>query len=234
MFVGHLAVGLAAKRAAPRTSLGTLVLAALIPDLLLWILVVAGLEHVAIKPGITATNAFDLYDYPISHSLALDVAWGALFAVAYWLVRKYPRGSLLIFAAVASHWVLDFASHRPDMPLAPGVQKYYGLGLYNSQVAMIVVEGLLWLAGIVIYARATHSRGRLGNWVFWIGIAALSVIWLDSLRGQAPVGVSIEQMAVTSVIFVAVMVAWAYWVECLRANGISPRSHGGHGESRAI
>jgi hypothetical protein len=34
MLVGHIAVGLAAKRITPRVSLGTTVLAALLPDLL--------------------------------------------------------------------------------------------------------------------------------------------------------------------------------------------------------
>jgi hypothetical protein len=32
VFVGHIAVGFAAKPAAPKTSLGTLVLAAVLPD----------------------------------------------------------------------------------------------------------------------------------------------------------------------------------------------------------
>ena len=128
MFVGHYGVGLAAKRFAPQASVGTLVLGALFADLLGWALVVTGIEHFA-KLGITITNPLDLYDYPISHSLATDAVWGALLAVGYYLVRKYRRGSLLIFAPVLSHWFLDFVAHRADMPLAPGIHKYYGLGL---------------------------------------------------------------------------------------------------------
>ena len=62
MFVGHLAVGFAGKPAAPKTSLGTLVLAAVLLDVLVWAFVVAGAEHIAVKPGITGTNALDLYD----------------------------------------------------------------------------------------------------------------------------------------------------------------------------
>src|SRR5215475_9366224 len=113
MLVGHYGVGLAAKQFAPKTSIGTLFLAALFADLLAWTFVVAGIEHFAIRPGITATNPLDLYDYPISHSLVADIVWGALFAAGYYLVRKYWRGSLLIFAAVLSHWFLDFIAHRP-------------------------------------------------------------------------------------------------------------------------
>jgi len=62
MFVGHVAVGFGAKPIAPKTSLGTLLLAAVLMDVLVWAFVVVGLEHIAVKPGITATNALDLYD----------------------------------------------------------------------------------------------------------------------------------------------------------------------------
>ena len=44
-------------------------------------------------------------------------------------------------ALVLSHWVLDFASHRPDMPLWPGGPKV-GLGLWYSLPATLVVEAV--------------------------------------------------------------------------------------------
>jgi len=46
MFIGHDAVALAAKKAAPRTSPGTLFIAAQFVDMLWPLLVLAGLEHV--------------------------------------------------------------------------------------------------------------------------------------------------------------------------------------------
>ena len=46
MFIGHYALGLAAKRAAPRTSLGTLFIAPTLADLLWPFLLLLGLEHV--------------------------------------------------------------------------------------------------------------------------------------------------------------------------------------------
>lgn len=224
MFVGHYAVGFVAKRAAQHTSMGTLVLAAALPDLLVWALVIAGVEHIAIKPGITTTHPLDLYDYPISHSLLMDIVWGALFAGIYYLIVKYSRGALLIFAAVLSHWFLDFVSHRPDMPLAPGVHTYYGLGLFNSRPGMILVEGLIWLVGIVIYVRTTHARRQLGIYVFWIGAALLTWIWLRSLRGIAPPGASIVQIGIASLIFTVLVLAWAYCVDYLRSPA-SPSEH---------
>jgi hypothetical protein len=87
-------------------SLGTMVLATLFADLLAWTLVVTGVEHFAIRPGITATNPLDLYDYPISHSLATDVLWGTLLAAIYYLFRRYWRGTVLVFFLVISHGFL--------------------------------------------------------------------------------------------------------------------------------
>lgn len=215
MFVGHLAVGFAAKPAAPKTSLGTLVLAALLLDVLLWMFVVAGLEHIAVKPGITATNALDLYDYPFSHSLLTSLVWGALMAGTYFAIRRYQRGALLIFGAVVSHWFLDFISHRPDMPLVPGIHRYYGLGLYNSRPAMLLVEGVLWLSGIVLYERATRSRKRAGSWTMYIGVLILTWLWIESLSGAAP-QVSMVRMGIIDLVFLAIVVGWGYWVDKLR------------------
>jgi hypothetical protein len=215
MFVGHIAVGLGAKPVASKTSLGTLVFAALLLDVLVWAFVVVGLEHIAVKPGITATNALDLYDYPLSHSLFMSIVWGGLMAGGYYAIRKYSRGAWVIFAAVLSHWFLDFASHRPDMPLAPGIHRYYGLGLYNSRNGMLLVEGALWVMGIVLYERATRSRKRAGFWVLYVGVAILSWLWITSLRGAAP-NVSMVKMGLIDLVFLAIVIGWAYWADALR------------------
>jgi hypothetical protein len=57
MFVGHFAIGFGAKRWAPKTSVGTLMFAALLADLLLFLFVAVGIEHISIRPGITRVNA---------------------------------------------------------------------------------------------------------------------------------------------------------------------------------
>lgn len=47
----------------------------------------------------------------------MDAIWAGLFAGAYFFWRGYARGAWLLFAAVLSHWVLDFVSHRPTCRL---------------------------------------------------------------------------------------------------------------------
>ena len=120
MFIGHFGGALAAKKAAPRTSLGTLILAAQFIDLLWPIFLLLGLEHVRIAPGITKVSPFDFYDYPISHSLLMVVVWSVVLGGLYYAFRQYPRGAWIIALAVLSHWVLDFIVHWPDLPLWPG------------------------------------------------------------------------------------------------------------------
>jgi membrane-bound metal-dependent hydrolase YbcI (DUF457 family) len=214
MFIGHFAAALAAKRLAPRVSLGTLTLAAAFPDLLIFPLLIFGVEHAAIQPGITVVNALNLYDYPISHSLVMDAVWGALLAAIYYLRRRSPRAAWVIVALVVSHWVLDFLSHRPDMPLAPGVYRYFGLGLWNSPAATFLVEGLLWAAGLVLYVRATHPLRRAGIYGVWTMVAALTLLWLTSLRGTPPP--NMPAVIVVNLALLAAVLGWAYWIDRIR------------------
>jgi len=214
MLVGHIAVGLAAKRITPHVSLGTTVLAALLPDLLWCVFLLTGIEHVELKAGLGAVNYLGASDIAYSHSLLMDAAWGALLAGAYFLTRHYARGAWVLFAAVLSHWLLDFVAHGPDMALAPGVDRHFGLGLWNSVAATVVVEGGIWLLAIIVYVRATRPKGRTGVYAFWIVIVLLTVAWHGNIAGPPPA--SVRAMAASSLIFFSCVVAWAYWMNRLR------------------
>jgi hypothetical protein len=214
MLVGHIAVGLAAKRITPRVSLGTTVLAALLPDLLWCVFLLTGIEHVELKAGLGAVNYLGVSDIAYSHSLLMDAAWGALLAGAYFFTRHYARGAWVLFAAVMSHWLLDFVAHRPDMALAPGVHRYFGLGLWNSVAATVVVEGGMWLLAIIVYVRATRPKGRTGVYAFWIVVVLLTLAWYGNIAGPPPA--SARAMATGSLIFFSCVVAWAYWMNRLR------------------
>lgn len=68
MFIGHFAVGFAAKKYAPRTSVAALIGAAEFTDLLWPVFILLGWEHVGIAPGDTRYTPLDFYDYPWSHT----------------------------------------------------------------------------------------------------------------------------------------------------------------------
>ena len=211
MFVGHLAVAFAAKPSAPRVSLAALILAAVLADALWIVFFAIGIEQVVIRPHILPANSLDLVSIPFSHSLAMDLVWGALFGGGYFVLRRDSRGAWMLFAAVLSHWALDVASHRPDMPLAPGIDVRYGLGLWNSRLATFIVEGALWLGAIVLYVRATRARTRMAAITFWTMIVLLTVFWLISLNGDPPP--SLSALAVVNTVFFGVLLAWAVWID---------------------
>jgi membrane-bound metal-dependent hydrolase YbcI (DUF457 family) len=214
MLVGHIAVGLAAKRITPRVSVGTTVLAAVLPDLLWCVFLLAGIEHVSLQSGRGAANYLAASYIVLSHSLVMDAVWGALLAAAYFFARHYARGAWVLFAAVMSHWLLDFVAHRPDMALAPGVDLYFGLGLWNSVAATVIVEGGMWVAAIIIYVRATRAKSRAGVYAFWIVVVLLTLAWRSNIDGPPPP--SVRTMATSSLIFFSCVVAWAYWMNRLR------------------
>src|SRR5919201_732344 len=100
MFIGHFAVAFAAKRVAPRTSLATLVTAAVFVDVLWPIFLLLGIESVRIAPGHTAFTPLDFVSYPWTHSLLMGFAWGAAFGAVYVARTRYARGDWVLAALV--------------------------------------------------------------------------------------------------------------------------------------
>ena len=209
MFVGHFGVGLAAKRAAPRVSIGTFFLAVQWADLLWPILLFADVEHVRIVPGLMKLCALDFYDYPWSHSLAALVVWGILFGAIHWIVRRDLRNAFILFLCVVSHWVLDVLMHRPDMPVFPR-GPFVGLSLWNSVPGTLIVEGLVYVAGITLYVRTTRPRDRVGLWALWLLIGLLTALWIGSLFGSPPP--SVRVLAISG-LFGWILLPWAYWID---------------------
>jgi membrane-bound metal-dependent hydrolase YbcI (DUF457 family) len=184
MFVGHFAVGLALKRLAPRTSLGSLVAAPQVADLLWPIFLVLGWERVHIEPGNTAFTPLAFDSYPISHSLLTLGLWGMLFASI--VARRERQVMRWVVLAVVSHWVLDVVTHRPDMPLWPFGGPKLGLGLWNSIPATLIIEGAMFVAAVALYARTTRAKDGVGRWGFVVWVALLVLIYLGSLSGPPP------------------------------------------------
>jgi membrane-bound metal-dependent hydrolase YbcI (DUF457 family) len=207
MLVGHFAVAFAAKRIEPKISLGTLVAAAMLPDLLWPVFTIAGIEYPIAGTGIAGDNPPDL---AISHSLLMVAIWAALFAGAYFLRRRYARGAYVLFVAVLSHWLLDAVAHR--VALMPGAKIYFGLGLWNSLPATIVVEGGFWLLAIILYVRATRPANRAGVYAFWPVVAFLTFVWVTNVKKGPPP----PEAVIGSLIFFTLLVAWAYWMNRAR------------------
>src|SRR5262245_14691957 len=190
MFIGHFALGFAARRVTPRVPLVTLFAAAQLADLMWPFLLLAGIEQVRIAPGDTAFTPLDFVSYPYSHSLVMLFVWGVMFGVVYARgARATTRESTMLAGLVVSHWVLDFVTHRPDMPIYPGGARY-GLSLWNSIPATAVIEAAMFVTGFAIYMRATRARDRVGRWVI-LGLSGLLLIgYLANVGGGPPPSVN--------------------------------------------
>ncbi len=210
MFIGHFGVGFAAKRMAPRTSLGTLFLAAQFVDLLWPTLLLVGLEQVRIAPGITRVTPLDFVSYPISHSLALVAVWALLFGAAYWTIRHYLAGAFVTAAAVVSHWLLDLVVHRPDLPLSPGSGVKVGFDLWSSLPATLAAEFGIFALGVAVYARSTTAKDRIGRFGLWFLVLFLALIYAANLLGPPPASAD-------AVAWVGqaqwLLVALGYWID---------------------
>jgi len=208
MFVGHFGIGLAAKRFAPRTSLGWLIAAPLLLDLLWPIFLLLGWESVRIDTDATVVTPFDFESYPISHSLVAAAGWAVLAGSVYWLIRGYVSGVVVIAAGVLSHWVLDLVVHRPDLPLFPGGPKF-GLGLWNSVPATLAAEALFFGVGIWIYARSTAATSRGGRFGWWAFVVFLVFAYASNFLGPPPT--SVEEVAfVTLALWLMPIWAWSF------------------------
>ena len=222
MIVGHFALGLAAKRVVPHTSIGTLQLASATPDFLAFLFLILGVEHARVVPGITAYFYFDAFDIAISHSLVMDVMWGALFGFVYRVRQGSWRGVWMIMGLVVSHWGLDALSHRPEMPIAPGLPQRVGLGLWNSLPATFVVEGAMWSAAIALYVRATAPRRAAGTYLLCALIAVLTLMWIAIPFVPPPTNLTIAE--VRNLVFFSVILAAFFWLDRLRAFRDKPLS----------
>jgi len=217
VFVGHFGIAFAAKRAAPRTSLATLFAATAFLDILWPVLVLTGIEKVRIEPGITAWAPLDFVSYPWSHSAAMALLWSGIFG---WVVLALSRdrgAGLACGALVFSHWILDFVSHRPDLPLWPR-GPVVGLGLWYSVPATLVIEGAIFTAGIWIYASATQARDRVGRWSLVALVVLLTAAYLSDLWSPPPPSEAV--VAWTGVAAVIILLPWAAWIDRHRAAAV--------------
>jgi hypothetical protein len=157
MFIGHWAPALAAAavtRREPR--LGTLFVAAQLVDWAFFAFLLTGAEHMRVAPGITAMNPMDLYDMPLTHSLAGSAVCAFGFALVVWVWRRDLGFALLAGGVVVSHWLLDLIVHRPDLTLA-GAPPKMGFGLWNHPAIEMPLELGLTFGALALYLARTRG-----------------------------------------------------------------------------
>ena len=146
---GHLAIGFAAKKYAPRIPLIVFLIAAYAIDLIYFIFLALGIDNLD-------------YD-PWSHSLLMAVIWSVSGGLITLLFSKKFRSGLVIALVVFSHWILDIIVWD-NVPLFFDKTLRIGFGLYNrigfslmglkldsgTAIAAAIEMGML-VMGLIIY-----------------------------------------------------------------------------------
>lgn len=212
MFVGHYGASYAIRAARPAIPLWLLFIAVQLIDVVWALLVLVGIEKARIVPGITASNPFDLYYMPYTHSLVAAIVWAMAATAACRSRPRFRTGTAAIWVGVAvfSHWVFDFVVHRPDLPLYDDTMKM-GLGLWNFPVIAFALEAALLFGGMALYLRKTTSVdavGRFGPAIFGVIMLAIQA-WI--FFGPPPA--SPAAAAVTALVSYVAFAALVRWLD---------------------
>lgn len=214
MFVGHLGVGLAMKKADQRINLGLLFFAAMLLDVLLWIFVLLGLEQVIVPPNYADLHYLTFY-FPLSHSLVGALFWSAVaLGFTKYLLFKgrnwSTRAGWVVAIVVFSHFVLDFLSHVPDLPII-GDSGKIGFGLNNNIWVELAVEVLIAAGGLVIYWRSMPGGRRIPRY----GLVALMIFLclLTALGALSPSAPAPAQAALSALVMIPLVSGIAFWLD---------------------
>ncbi|MGH9882081.1 MAG: hypothetical protein ACRD6N_11650, partial [Pyrinomonadaceae bacterium] len=175
MFVGHYGPSFAAKAMKKAIPMWMLFIAVQWVDVLWSFFVLLGIEKVRIVPGITATNPFDLYYMPYTHSLVAAIGWSFIAIIIYRVLftNNGWSAAAIVGAAVFSHWILDLLVHRPDLPIYDNTMKV-GFGLWNFPILAFALEVLVLSIGLYFYLRTSRPLNAVGRY----GMVIFAVVML--------------------------------------------------------
>jgi len=218
MFVGHVGAALGLHRLERRLHPGALVAAALLLDLILWVLVAAGVEQMLV-PADFAHHHYLMFVFPYSHSLLATILWSLLAgAITFAAVRPWGlsawRAGALVAGAVASHYLLDLLLHVRGLPLAGDGSPRIGLGLWEHVPAAIAVEATVTVAGAWSFLRgAPISRSRAVALIVVL-LLLMAMTIAGETAGEAPANV--RALAVVSWISDVAVILLCGWLAAAR------------------
>src|SRR5882724_7843800 len=212
MFVGHYSVAFAVKTERNKIPLWVLFVAVQLLDFLWAPFVLLGIEKVRFVPGITATNALDLYYMPYTHSLIGALFWSAIAFATYkigWRNIASNNAALLVSFAVFSHWLFDLIVHRPDLPIYDDTLKV-GFGLWNYKGLEFVLEIGILLFGAMLYLKCNSAIARKMRIIIFVAVLVLIQTSNTFLRRPPS---SDRAFAITALVFYTVFAVIAFLLE---------------------
>ncbi len=223
MLVGHISAALIAKQVEPRLSLGILLLASLLADVLLFALILTGVEAVEFRTSLKAAAYYSPLRVAFSHSLVTLAIFGAAAAVFCARRMKSTWAAAVLGLTLVSHWVLDLFTHPvlPVLPAATGRPIYAGSTLARWIVIVMVVEAVIWAGALFLYVRDSRGVNAAGRYAFWSGAVAWTWIWWANLAGPPR---EASAAPIEMLIVLALIVAWGFWMNRARSVTSSPFS----------
>jgi hypothetical protein len=142
MYIGHVGAALAGKRVHRSIGLLVLLVATYTPD---WA-----------DTGLCLARAYNPQGM-LSHSVPAVLVFMLVGFAAYAAATRDWTGALVIAAVILSHMFLDWITgYKPTWPDGPMI----GLRLYDRPVADFVVEGIVIVAGALLYGGTLPPRRR--------------------------------------------------------------------------
>ena len=207
MFIGHFAPAFVAAAVYSRgPKLGTYFIAAQLVDWAFFGLAILGVEKMRIDPNATVMVPFDLYFMPYTHSLAGTAAWALAFGIIIAIYFRDVLAGLLTATVVASHWVLDWITHRPDLTIAGG-EHTYGLGLWNHPEVAMPLEIGITLAAILFYLSRSRGPAAQPLILIFVLMAFQAINWFAPHPTEAGLMVYLQALFAF-----AIVTALAVWV----------------------
>lgn len=217
MFVGHYAAGLVLKKAHRNLNLGWIFLAVMLPDMLLGIFVLLGIERIEI-PADYQNLHYLMFDFPYSHGLAATIGWTILvfFLAKTFCPKTEPvrnKVAVIIAASFFSHFILDIIVHIPEIPMVGSHSYKIGLGLWNSLPAALALEISLAMIGLVVYLRTARDKSfkTKAGIVFLIGL--LSVFTSGQAFSPTPTPDILPVIAIQWIVTGVVVSLLAFWLD---------------------
>lgn len=207
MFIGHFAPAFIAAAAYSRgPKLGTYFIAAQLVDWGFFGLATIGVERMRIDPDATVMVPFDLYHMPFTHSIVGTAAWALAFGLVIALWHRDSIAGLLSAGVVASHWLLDWLTHRPDLTFAGG-DIFYGLGLWNYPELAMPLEIGITLAAFLYYVRESRGPAAQPMILICAMLAMQAINWFAPHPAEAGLGLYLQALFAF-----AVLTGLAVWV----------------------
>ena len=210
MFLGHFGVAFAAKKAAPKTSLGTLVFAAQFADLLWPILLLLGVEQRAHRAGPSPRLAIRFHVVPDFTQPCRSVGMGS--AAGSHLFCDKARWQERVAGRRPCAHALGARFHRAPARHADLSRRRE---IRTRNVEFHSVDDFSGVRSVCGGHRALHQRDSrerfgTGNLALWSLVGLLGVLYPASLFGPPPPSV---QALAWSAIAIWLTVPWAAWAD---------------------